>query len=89
MAPGWNAIGRWNYSLRDRRTLEALAGVERDTCCWTVRVVARRYVTTTLNDSHTGIFVELVLKGLTSVGKGVEDLLDRGILGYGGDAYLN
>jgi len=89
MAPGWNAIARWNYSLRDKRTLEALAGVEHDTCCWTVRVVARRYVTTVSSTSNTGIYVELVLKGLTSVGKGVEDLLDRGILGYGGDAYLN
>ncbi|MEJ2347081.1 MAG: LPS assembly protein LptD, partial [Gammaproteobacteria bacterium] len=83
----WNGIARWNYSLQDRRTLEAIGGVEYDSCCWALRLVARRYVTADQGKQNTAIYLQLVLKGLTSVGRGVDDLLEHGILGYGSDLY--
>ncbi|MDP1708044.1 MAG: LPS-assembly protein LptD [Gammaproteobacteria bacterium] len=77
----WNAVARWNYSLSDSRTLESLAGIEYDTCCWRVRVTTRRFINNTAGDSNTALFLQLELKGLTSFGdqeyrKGLEGLLD-------------
>lgn len=77
----WNAVARWNYSLTDRRTLEALGGVEYDTCCWTVRLAARRFLNNTVGDTNDTIMLQLELKGLTRVGhkayeKGLSGLLD-------------
>jgi LPS-assembly protein len=38
-AKGWNAIGRWQYSLLDQVTLESFLGIERETCCWRISVI--------------------------------------------------
>lgn len=88
----WQAVARWDYSIRDRRTLEALAGVEYDSCCWAVRLAARRYITASStgvgSTQNTGIYLQLILKGLGSVGQRVDDLLEHGILGYGNQLYV-
>lgn len=84
----WSAIGRWNYSVEDELTLESFAGVEYDACCWTVRVVAREYINEIGGETNTGFYIQLLLKGLTSVGSGLDGLLERGILGYGRDRPL-
>lgn len=78
----WRAIGRWNYSILDQRTLESLGGLEYESCCWRLSVVGRSHVNDTRGSTNRSIFVELELKGLTSVGRRVEDLLENGILGY-------
>ncbi len=88
LSRSWNALARWNYSVSDNKTLEAFAGVEYNNCCWAVRVVGRRYVNGFGGAENTAIYLQLVLKGLTSVGTHVEQLLERGILGYGNDLYV-
>lgn len=81
----WSAVGRWNYSIKDKLTLERFAGLQYDTCCWAVRLVARQYVNNLNSDTNTAFYLQFVLKGLTNVGTGVEDLLREGIIGYGRD----
>lgn len=81
----WNAMGRWLYSLRDELTLESLAGVEYETCCWSVRLVnqLRRTLSDDLIDAgdlKKTFWVQLELKGLTSVGRRVDELIAREIL---------
>jgi LPS-assembly protein len=83
MAARWLGVARWNYSIRDRLTLESLAGVEYDSCCWGARLVIRRYVGTVGGTPNNAIYLQLVLKGLTSIGNKIEDLLGTSILGYG------
>ncbi len=78
----WQLIGRWNYSHRDERVLETLAGLQYDSCCWAFRATTRRYVNTTSGDSNRALYLQLELKGLANIGNSVEDLLERGILGY-------
>ena len=80
--PSWSLVGRWNYSLRDRRTLESLAGVEWDSCCMAVRVVARHYVRDYAGDTTNAIMFEVEFKGLGDVGQKTGDFLRRAILGY-------
>ena len=78
----WRLLGRWDYSLRDRTTLEALGGVEWQDCCMAVRVLARNYIRDVLGDKNLALFVEIELKGLGSFGRSTEQVLDRDILGY-------
>jgi LPS-assembly protein len=81
VATNWTALGRWNYSTRDSRTLEALAGMEYDGGCWAVRAVAHRFVTA-LNAVSTSFFVQLELNGVSRIGSNPLDVLRRNVGGY-------
>jgi len=76
------AVGRWNYSLQDDQTLDLFGGIEYGTCCWTTRVLARRYVNDVADQPTNAIFLQLELNGLTSIGDRVDSFLERGVLGY-------
>jgi LPS-assembly protein len=78
----FDLVGRWNYALDESETLERFLGFEYQSCCWAVRLVTRRYVSTRSGDTETAIFAQLELKGLTSIGSPTDDLLEHGILGY-------
>ncbi|MFK8028608.1 MAG: LPS-assembly protein LptD [Gammaproteobacteria bacterium] len=81
----WNIVGRWNYSLDEQRTLERFAGVEYSRCCWSARLVSRRFLNNRSGGQDTALFAQIELKGLTSIGARVDAFLERGILGYGQD----
>ncbi|HID48935.1 MAG TPA: LPS assembly protein LptD, partial [Chromatiales bacterium] len=74
ITPEWKLLSRWNYSFREDTTLEAIAGVEYESCCWALQVVGRRFVNDRGGSSRTGIFIELHLKGLGSLGRSPYDL---------------
>jgi LPS-assembly protein len=75
-------VGRYNYSFRDRTTLEQFFGVEYESCCWGLRLVSRRYISTRDGTRESSFGLQLVLKGMASVGTAADKLLERGILGY-------
>ena len=74
-------LGRWNYSLTDKKTLEAVAGIEYNGYCWVLRIVGQR-LTTTTQQTSTGIFLQLELNGLARVGTSPLELLRRSVPGY-------
>jgi hypothetical protein len=98
----WRLIGAWTYAKPIKGvvnplkgTIEALAGVEYDSCCVTLRLVDRSYVNqayygtialpttpgrTNLRDN--AVMFEVVFKGLGSSGGQIDPLLHRDILGY-------
>ena len=78
----WRLVGRWNYSLRDQETLEALGGIEWNSCCVAVRVMGRRYIREFGGDASTGIYLELELNGVGSIGRDTDRLLHDAILDY-------
>lgn len=80
--PQWRLIGRWNYSLRDGQTIESMGGFEWKSCCVALRLVARRYTRIFDASQNLGIFLELELNGVGSLGRDTAPLLDNGILGY-------
>ena len=87
--PQWSLIGRWQHDFAGDRTLEALGGLEYDSCCWKLRVVNRYWVdynefeSVARDEANRGIFLQIVLKGLGSVtGNDVDSLLGDGIPGY-------
>lgn len=77
----WRGVARWNYSLQDRRLLEAIGGLEYNESCWTVRMVAQRFATAT-QETSTGFFIQLELTDLVRVGGDPLTLLQQSIPGY-------
>ena len=81
----WNFVGRYNFSFRDDEVLEQFFGLEYESCCWGLRLVSRRYISTRDGTRDSSFGLQLVLKGMTSVGTAADKLLERGILGYSAD----
>jgi LPS-assembly protein len=78
----FDVVGRWNFALPESETLERFLGFEYQSCCWALRIVTRRYVSTRSGETESAIFAQLELKGLTSLGSPADSLLEHGILGY-------
>lgn len=90
----WRLVGAWTYSVKDRESVDALAGVEYDSCCVSLRLVGRSYVNqsyygigpapvgSNLNHRDNAVMFEVVFKGLGSTGGQIDPLLRRDILGY-------
>jgi LPS-assembly protein len=81
VADRWTLLGRWNYSLQDKKTLEAVFGVEYNADCWVLRIVGQR-LTTTTQQTSSSIFVQIELNGLARVGTSPLELLRRSVPGY-------
>jgi len=77
----WSLLGRWNYSLADSKTLEAVVGVEYNGDCWAVRVVGQR-LATTVQQTNSSIFIQFELNGLARFGTNPLELLRRSVPGY-------
>jgi LPS-assembly protein len=83
-------VGRWQQDLTKNRTIDSFAGLEYESCCWAIRLVARRYLNVRLDrqgisvpgtdEFNNGIYLEFILKGLTNIGNSLK--LDRDIQGY-------
>jgi LPS-assembly protein len=83
--PNWSVVGRYYYSMLDHKPLEELAGVQWESCCLAVRVLARRYLKNRTGDLNNTFQVEFELKGLGSAGQDTRHILRRAILGYDRD----
>jgi LPS-assembly protein len=81
LSENWTLLGRWNYSLVDNRTLEAVAGIEYNGGCWVLRLVGQRLITATETTSNS-IYLQLELNGLARLGTSPLDLLRRSVPGY-------
>jgi LPS-assembly protein len=82
LGDAWHLIGRWYYSLDDSKPLEMLAGFSYESCCWALQLVGRSYVNSVDGGLTNGVYLQAELKGLTSTGSQVDNLLRRDILGY-------
>jgi LPS-assembly protein len=78
----WNAYGRVVYALDTHQMLERFAGFEYHGCCWGVRILGRRSLSNSTGRQDTGIFVQLELNGLASVGSEAGTFLGSAIRGY-------
>ena len=81
VAANWTLLGRWNYSIADHKTLEALLGVEYNADCWVLRIVGQR-LTTTSTTTSSSVYVQIEFNGLARFGTNPLDLLRRSVPGY-------
>ena len=89
----WQLITSYYRDLTNHRMIDASIGVQYESCCWAVRLIAKRQLLTDLelpvgnfNDYSkldTSIGLQFVLKGFgDSAGFGVTDMLSNGIFSY-------
>lgn len=77
----WTGLARWNYTLRDKRLLEGLAGLEYNAGCWAARFVVHRFVSAT-QEYVNAIFFQLELNGVSRIGSSPIDVLRQNVTGY-------
>lgn len=79
---GWHGVGRYNYSINERRVIETIGGLEYDAGCWVGRFVVQR-LATIADQPTTSIFFQLELNDFSRIGSNPLQLLRRNIPGYG------
>lgn len=84
----WSVVGRWTQSINQNRFLNLLSGLQYDSCCWAVRMVAAR---TFLNLDANNVpqyddsfYIQFALKGLGNFGPGGDPsiLLGSSVAGF-------
>uniref|UniRef100_A0A486XTG0 LPS-assembly protein LptD n=1 Tax=Rheinheimera sp. BAL341 TaxID=1708203 RepID=A0A486XTG0_9GAMM len=89
----WQLVASYYRDVTNRRMIDASFGLQYESCCWAVRLVAQRQIQTELElpvdaysqagrlDSSIGL--QFVLKGFgDTAGFGVTDMLSNGIFSY-------
>jgi len=76
------ALGRFDYSLQEKRTTQSILGLEyKGDCCWTARAVLQRYAVSA-QQANTAMFFQLELSGLGSLGTDPMGMLRNTVSGY-------
>ena len=83
----WSTVAGWNYDIVHHDTLEWLWGVEYDSCCWNFQLAHRHFLMGGNHRYDNVFFFSLQLKGLGTVGRHLQELLQRDILGYANDQF--
>jgi len=77
----WYGVGRINYSFRESRYIETIAGFEYDGGCWASRVVTQSFASSTGTRTAT-VLLQLELNGFSKIGSDPMALLRRAVPGY-------
>ena len=89
LTPRWSMMARRYHSLPDNRTMEQMAGIEFNSCCWALRAVRRAgfvedstALSAPFGNLRYSWYVQFELKGLTSLGKRIDEYMEEQILGF-------
>lgn len=77
----WYAVGRYNYSIQDKKTLDTIAGLQYNSGCWGVQFIVQRYLVDA-NSMNSSFYLVLHLKDLHSIGSSPIRTLQERIPGY-------
>ena len=79
---GWYAVGRYNYSLLDKRLVDGIAALEYNAGCWVFRAAFQR-IQAAAQVTSTAVFFQIVFTGAGELGNDeVLTLLRRNVPGY-------
>jgi LPS-assembly protein len=81
LARRWYGVARYNYSLRDNKLVEGLAGLEYNGGCWVLRGVFQRLATKE-NQTTDAVYFQLELNGMGRLGSNPLDVLKLSVPGY-------
>ncbi len=91
IAERWKGMARWNYNLSHTHAQTYFVGVQYDSCCWAIRLVAGREFQYLENDANSKnkpvfdnkIYLEFALKGLGDAAlNSASGMLTDGIPGF-------
>ncbi|WP_346796104.1 LPS-assembly protein LptD [Halomonas sp. Bachu 37] len=91
--PQVDLIGRYIHDQTNQRSLEQLAGVQWNDCCYGVQVVWREWVddndtARVADDYHDrGLFLRFVFKGLGGIGQEADSYFEQAVPGYRAAAF--
>lgn len=77
----WYSVGRLGHSLKERRLVEGMLGLEYDAGCWVGRIVVEKSKVST-NNANKRILFQLELLGVASVGSNPLSVLRKRVPGY-------
>ncbi|WP_284336288.1 LPS-assembly protein LptD [Comamonas sp. NoAH] len=79
----WYSVGRLNYSMHDKKLVDAIVGFEYDSCCWIGRVVVER-MQNSRRDSNTRLLFQIEFVGFSRLSLGADPLrrLQEFVPGY-------
>ncbi len=90
----WRVMGRWQYDLVQKQSLETFAGLEYESCCWAVRIFAKRYLSARLDVNggiipdqsgrfNSDVYLQFIFKGMGGAGqKSLSRQLEDSIWSY-------
>lgn len=78
IARRWTLAASTSYSLQDERNVESYAGFQYRSCCWALRLFARRRTDLELNDSNE-VLLQFEFTGLGSIGEVPESPLAQSV----------
>ena len=81
LARRWYGMFRYNYSYRDNKLVEGLAGLEYNGGCWLLRGAFQRLATKD-TESTDSFFIQLELNGMGSIGSNPVSVLKQSVPGY-------
>lgn len=67
----WYTVGRLNYSLKDRKLVDTVVGLEYDGCCWIGRVVLER-LQSSITQSNTRLLFQIEFVGFSRLSLGAD-----------------
>jgi Organic solvent tolerance protein OstA len=76
----WQALGSYQYDITDHKPLEELAGIGYDGGCWAAHMMVYHQILLG-GQSNNAIYLEIVLRGLTSLGNASNALLSQYVPG--------
>lgn len=96
----WALAAHWYQDIRRGTTVDALIGIQYESCCWSIRVNAYRRINRsfepTLPNSpvpaaefDNGVSVQFMLTGLGGGSRRLTDILQQSIFGYRRPFYLS
>lgn len=98
IAKDWHWVGRWYKDLELQRTIESYTGIQYESCCWSVRLVAQRHLSNRFNaagmqgteEFESGINFKFTFKfGGDEAASGRRRMLEDGLFGYRQPYLLN
>jgi LPS-assembly protein len=92
----WHWVGRWYHDVKQRRTVESYTGLQYESCCWALRIVAQRHLSNrydqdglqSTNEFESGLALQFIFKGMGGNSTG-RDMLTDGLFGYRRPYLLN
>ncbi|WJG10188.1 LPS assembly protein LptD [Aliiglaciecola sp. LCG003] len=92
----WHWVGRWYKDLSSQRTIESYAGVQYESCCWSISLVSQRHLSNRFDvfgqqnsqefESSINLKFSFKFSG-TEARSGRRNMLEDGLFGYK-QAYL-
>jgi LPS-assembly protein len=89
ISENWQWVGRTYRDLERHRSVETYTGIQYESCCWAIRLVAQRSLNNRFNargeqttdDFDSGVSLQFIFKGIGSSGTR-RSMLKDGMFGY-------